>query len=362
MSTPQFHTLQVKDVRKETANCVSVAFEIPESLRAQFQFEAGQYITLRKMMDGEDIRRSYSLCSSPDEPEFRVAIKQVLGGKFSTYANQQLQAGDTLDVMTPLGHFTTPLSANNHKHYLAMAAGSGITPVMSLIKSILKNEPNSRFTLVYGNQNFYSILFREELENLKNTYLNRFQMIHILSRERMETDLNYGRIRAEKCEQLFCKLIDLESVDKFFLCGPEEMILGVRDYLQSKNVESGKIKFELFHTAGAAKKQNNEVGQGEEASNVKMSMVTIKADDRSVEIPLAYNGMSILDAALKAGADLPFACKGGVCCTCRAKVIEGQVNMEVNYALEPDEVEAGFVLTCQAHPVSERVVIDFDAR
>lgn len=362
MSTPQFHTLTVSDVRKETANCVSVAFAIPEEFRLAFQFEAGQYITLRKMMDGEDVRRSYSLCSSPDESEFRVAIKQVLGGKFSTYANQQLQAGDTLDVMTPLGHFTTAMSAANQKHYLAMAAGSGITPVMSLIKSILKNEPKSRFTLVYGNQNFYSILFREELEDIKNTYLDRFQLIHILSRERMETDLNYGRIRAEKCEQLFCKLIDLESVDKFFLCGPEEMILGVRDYLQSKNVEAGKIKFELFHTAGASKKSGQSASTENSGASDKMALVTIKVDDRSVEIPLAYHGESILDAALKAGADLPFACKGGVCCTCRAKVIEGQVNMEVNYALEPEEVEAGFVLTCQAHPVSERVVIDFDAR
>lgn len=362
MSTPQFHTLKVSDVRKETANCVSVAFEVPEALQAEYKFEAGQYVTLRMMMDGEDVRRSYSLCSSPDESEFRVAIKQVLGGKFSTYANQQLKTGDQLDVMTPLGHFTTSLSASHQHHYLAFVAGSGITPVMSLVKTILKNEPHSRFTLVYGNQNFYSIIFREELENLKNIYLDRFQLIHILSRERTETDLNYGRIQPTKCDQLFERLIDLNSVDKFFLCGPEEMILGVRDFLLEKQVDAGKIKFELFHTAGAAKKSGKDAETNGSNDSGKMAMVTIKVDDRSVEIPLAFQGESILDAALKAGADLPFACKGGVCCTCRAKVIEGQVNMEVNYALEPDEVEAGFVLTCQAHPVSERVVIDFDAR
>jgi ring-1,2-phenylacetyl-CoA epoxidase subunit PaaE len=362
MSTPKFYTLSVSDIRKETGNCVSVALDIPEALKNDFKYEAGQYITFKKVIDGEELRRSYSLCSSPDDQEFRVAIKKVLGGKFSGYANHDLKVGDELEVMTPMGHFTTDIKPDECKHYMAFAAGSGITPMLSLIKTILKRSPQSTFTLVYGNQNFYSIIFREEIEALKNRYLNRLQVFHVLSRERMETDLNNGRINAQKCDQLFAKLIDLKQMDQFFMCGPEEMILSVRDYLLDKGVEKEKIKFELFHTAGAAKKQNNELGQGEEASNVKMSMVTIKADDRSVEIPLAYNGMSILDAALKAGADLPFACKGGVCCTCRAKVIEGRVNMEVNYALETDEVEAGFVLTCQAHPLSEKVVIDFDAR
>lgn len=362
MSTPKFYTLSVSDIRKETGNCISVALDIPEALKNDFKYEAGQYITFKMVIDGEELRRSYSLCSSPDDQEFRVAIKKVLGGKFSGYANHDLKVGDELEVMTPMGHFTTDINPDECKHYMAFAAGSGITPMLSLIKTILKRSPQSTFTLVYGNQNFYSIIFREEIEALKNRYLNRLQVFHVLSRERMETDLNNGRINAQKCDQLFAKLIDLKQMDQFFMCGPEEMILSVRDYLLDKGVEKEKIKFELFHTAGAAKKQNNELGQGEEASNVKMSMVTIKADDRSVEIPLAYNGMSILDAALKAGADLPFACKGGVCCTCRAKVIEGKVNMEVNYALETDEVEAGFVLTCQAHPLSEKVVIDFDAR
>ncbi|MBL7766709.1 MAG: phenylacetate-CoA oxygenase/reductase subunit PaaK [Chitinophagaceae bacterium] len=361
MTTPQFHSLRVKDIRKETATCVSVALDIPQDLKETFAYQAGQYITFKKDMDGEELRRSYSLCSSPLEDDFRVAIKQIRGGKFSTYANKTLKVGDTLEVMPPMGNFVLKPDTAKAGHYLAFVAGSGITPVLSMIKTTLQQEPESRFTLVYGNQNFQSIIFREAIEALKSKYLHRLQVIHILSRERMETELNYGRISTEKCAQLFTRLIDLESISQFLLCGPEEMIHCIKDYLIGRGVAQEKIRFELFNTSTSAKqKEEYQAAHAEDAG--KMCSLTIKVDDRSFDLPLAYTGESILDAALKHGADLPFACKGGVCCTCRAKVIEGEVEMEVNYALEPDEVANGFVLTCQAHPKSDRVVIDFDAR
>jgi ring-1,2-phenylacetyl-CoA epoxidase subunit PaaE len=361
MANPSFHTLTVTDIKQETKSCVSVAFAIPSELKNEFAYEAGQYITIKKEINGEEVRRSYSLCSSPLETDFRVAIKLIRGGKFSSYANHDLKIDDKLEVMTPMGNFTTQLDAKHSKQYMAFAAGSGITPMMSLIKSVLASEPNSSFTLVYGNQNFYSIIFREELEALKNKYLGRFQIVHLLSRERMETELNYGRINADKCQQLFDKLIDVNTIDQFFLCGPEDMIMSVKSYLESNQVNTDKIHFELF-TSDSSTKAKVAFQEAHKEDLGKVSMVTIKVDDRSFEIPLAYGGDTILDAALKHGADLPFACKGGVCCTCRAKVTEGTVEMEVNYALEKDEVANGFVLSCQAHPTSERVVIDFDAR
>lgn len=361
MSTPQFHKLAIKDIRNETNTCVSVSFSIPDDLKQSFIYEAGQYITIKKEINGEELRRSYSLCSSPVENDFRVAIKQIHAGRFSTFANKELKVGDMLDVMTPMGYFTTPISADNQKHYMAFAAGSGITPMLSLIKTILISEPKSSFTLAYGNQNFYSIIFREEIEALKNKFMGRFQVFHILSRERMESEVNYGRINAEKCEQLFSKLVDINSIHQYFLCGPEDMIMGVKGYLESKNVETANIHFELFTSEGSTKAKEA-YQETHKADAGKMSMVTIKVDDRSIEIPLAFGGETILDAALRNGVDLPYACKGGVCCTCRAKITEGTVDMEVNYALDKDEVENGFVLTCQAHPTSEKVVVDFDAR
>lgn len=361
MAQLAFYPLTVSDIRRETAQCVSVALHIPDELREVFRYEAGQYITFRFTHEGEELRRSYSLCSSPLENDFRVAIKQIHEGRFSTYANQQLKVGDTLEVMPPMGNFTTSFQPGQKRHYMAFVAGSGVTPVMSLIKTALQTEPESSFTLVYGNQTFYSIIFREEIEALKNRYMGRLQVIHVLSRERTEAELNHGRIDAGKCGQLFQRLIDLKDVDQYFLCGPEEMILGVKAWLGEQGVEAGKIRFELF-TTQSGQKAGEAYKEAHAADATKMSTVTIKVDDRSMDIPLAFGGETILDAALKAGADLPFACKGGVCCTCRAKVVEGTVEMEVNYALEPDEVANGFVLTCQAHPTSERVVIDFDAR
>ena len=361
MASPSFHTLTVSDIRKETDNCVSVAFHIPEDIKATFQYLPGQYITIKKEIGGEELRRSYSLCSSPLESDFRIAIKKIKDGRFSTYANKELKVGDQLEVMNPMGNFTTTIEASQSKHYMSFAAGSGITPMLSLIKTILSTEPNSSFTLAYGNQRLYSIIFREEIEALKNKYMGRFQVFHILSRERMENEINFGRINADKCEQLFAKLIDINSIDEYFLCGPEEMIMGVKSYLEDKKVAPTCIHFELFTSENSNKAKEAYAEAHKEVAG-RMSMVTIKVDDRSMEIPLAFGGETILDAALKNGADLPYACKGGVCCTCKAKVIEGTVDMEVNYALDADEVENGFVLTCQAHPTSDRVVIDFDAR
>lgn len=360
MATPRFHALKIIDIRPETHDCVSLALEIPDDLKAEYAYQPGQYITFKTTLDGEEIRRSYSLCSSPLDNDFRVAIKRVHEGRFSNYAADKLRKGDMIDVMTPMGQFTTAIDPANQKNYMAFAAGSGITPILSLIKTILRSEALSTFTLIFGNKNLQSIIFKEELEALKNKYMDRFQVIHILSREKLETDVNNGRINAEKCEQLFAGLLDKANIHAYFLCGPEDMIMGVKDYLLQQGVDEKSVHFELFTTGVQTIKADWK--ETHTTTDEKLCTVTIKLDDRTYDIQLAYGGDNILDAALNSGADLPYACKGGVCCTCRAKVIEGEVEMEVNYALEKDEVEQGFVLTCQSHPKTERVYIDFDAR
>lgn len=361
MSVPHFHSLQIKDIRKETYSCVSISFHIPPELKEDFRYKAGQYITIKKKMKGEEVRRSYSLCSSPLENDFRIAVKQIDGGMFSTFANQNLTPGETLEVMCPMGNFSFDFAPNQTHHYVAFTAGSGITPILSLIKTALATEAHSTFTLVYGNQYVQSVIFKEEIEALKNKFMNRFQVVHILSRERMESDLNYGRIDASKCEQLWNSLLTHSNPDQFFLCGPEEMIQHVKDFLLAKNIPSSAIHFELF-TSNTSTEKKTAYKEAHKADAGKMCKLTIKVDDRSFDLDLPYDGDTILDAALKHGADLPFACKGGVCCTCRAKVMEGSVDMEVNYALEEEEVNQGFVLTCQAHPTSDRVIVDFDQR
>lgn len=355
-----FEQLKVKEVRKETDDCVSISFEIPVELQQQFQFTQGQHITLRSTINGEDVRRSYSICSSPMDNELRVAVKKVPDGLFSTYANEQLKTGDQLDVMPPMGKFYTPLSAHQKKHYVGFAAGSGITPLLSIIKTTLVTEPLSSFTLVFGNRNRHSIIFRETLEALKNKYMNRFRVIHILSREKTDTILNDGRIDAEKCHTLFEKTINISQTDEFFLCGPEEMIFTVKAVLEENGVDNKKIHFELFTTPG--QEQKNKSVQHTSNDTQPKSKITVKLDGISFDFDLAKNGPAILDAALKQGADLPYACKGGVCCTCRAKLVEGEVDMDVNYGLEPDEIEQGFILTCQSHPRSEKVIVDFDVK
>jgi ring-1,2-phenylacetyl-CoA epoxidase subunit PaaE len=356
---PKFHALKVKEVRPETEDCVSVAFELPEELKADYQYLPGQYLTLKAEIDGEDVRRSYSICTSPLDEELRVAVKKVPNGRFSTFANEKLKAGDQLEVMTPMGRFHTSLDPDNEKEYVAFAAGSGITPIMSIMKSVLRKEPKSRFTLFYGNRVVDSIIFREEIEGLKNEYMGRLRLFHVLSREKLGSPLLSGRITQEKCEQFYDKLIEPTEVDDFFLCGPQPMIEAIQGSLTDRGVDRKKIHYELFTTAVNGKTSAPKKQQEKEESEVE-AMVSITLDGNRFEFPLSSRAENILDGALKAGADLPYACKGGVCSTCRAKLTEGEVSMDVNYALEPDEVEAGFILTCQAHPKSDKVSVDFD--
>ena len=355
-----FHKLQVKEVKTETPDCVSIAFTVPEALQTEFLFEQGQNITIKKEIDGEEIRRSYSICSAPFENELRVAVKKVDGGKFSTYANSLLKVGDTLDVLPPTGKFNTKLITHNSKQYLAFAAGSGITPVISIIKTTLQTEPASQFTLVFGNRGRHSIIFFEELEALKNRHLNRFNFINILSREKTDAPINFGRIDTNKLTELN-KLIDYKNTNEFFICGPEEMIFCVKNFLEQINIDKKKIHFELFTTPG--QKQPSVVNrQSSVEDKGPKSKITVKLDGRSFDFDLGFDSENILDAALKQGADLPFACKGGVCCTCKAKLLEGEVEMDVNWGLEQEEVEQGYILTCQSHPVTEKVVVDFDIK
>lgn len=355
-----FHALSVKDIRKETGDCVSIAFAIPDDLKETFSYKQGQYITLRTNINGEEIRRSYSVCSSPLDNELRVAVKKVTQGIFSTHANEQLKKGDTLDVMPPMGKFYTALDPSNKKQYTGFAAGSGITPLLSIIKTTLRTEPHSSFTLVYGNRNRHSIIFKEELEALKNLYIDRFRVIYILSREKTDAAVNFGRIDADKCNELCNKNLDINKTDAFFLCGPEDMIFSVKEQLEKLGVDEKKIHFELFTASG--KRQSSVVNRESLGKEEVKSKITIKLDGVSFDFDLGFEGEAILDAALKHGADLPYACKGGVCCTCRAKLVEGEVDMDVNYGLEQEEIEQGFILTCQAHPRTEKVVVDFDAR
>lgn len=352
-----FHPLTVKDIRRETNDCVSVAFTVPESLQDTFAFTQGQYITLRTQLEGEEVRRSYSLCVSPLDNELRVAIKEVPDGRFSTFANQHLQVGDTLEVMPPEGRFFTPLNATQAKHYVAFAAGSGITPVFSIMITILDTEPNSRFTLFYGNQRTETIIFREAIEALKNIYLQRLSVYYLLSKEHTGSDLFSGRIDRDRCRTFTERLIPVGNVDEFFLCGPEEMTLSVRDELRAQGVARENIHLELFGTnTGKRKKKERIIANSGYAAEV-----SIQLDGNAFTFVITDPNESVLDAALRNGADLPFACKGGVCCTCRAKVEEGQAEMDVNYALEPDEVAAGFILTCQSHPTTNKLVVNFDA-
>jgi ring-1,2-phenylacetyl-CoA epoxidase subunit PaaE len=354
-----FHRLSVKEVKKETPECVSVLFDVPETLQNDFQFSQGQSLTLRTTINGEEIRRNYSICSSPLENKLKVAIKKVEGGLFSSFANEQLKKGDVLDVMPPVGKFNTPLHPDQKKNYLAFAAGSGITPVISLIKTTLATEKHSRFTLVFGNRNRGSIIFFEELEALKNQYMERFSLVHILSRERMDTDLNFGRISQEKLEELD-RLEGFTGTDEFFICGPSEMIFTVKAFLEKKGIAGKQIHLELFNSS---KSPQTTVDRPQTGTTGAVSAVNVKVDGRSFEVAIPLNSnQTILDAALQQGADLPYACKGGMCCTCKARLLEGEVSMDVHWGLEDEEVAKGYILTCQSHPKTEKVVVDFDAK
>ncbi|MGK2861506.1 MAG: 1,2-phenylacetyl-CoA epoxidase subunit PaaE [Chitinophagaceae bacterium] len=361
-----FHSLRIKEVRQETPDCVSLLFEIPEHLKNDFKFKQGQSLTMRTTISDEEVRRTYSICSSPMENEIRVAIKKADKGLFSTFANEILKPGDQLEVMEPVGKFYTALHPEQKKNYLAFAAGSGITPVLSIIKTSLATEPASSFTLVYASRNRNSIVFFEELEGLKNRYLHRFNLINLLSREIADTPIYSGRIDKDKLTSL-SKLIRYENMDEIFICGPQEMIFTTKDFLQQRGIDKRKIHFELFTTPGSTSAENENkkaITNGAVGLNPDQlkSKITVKLDGRSFNFELGYNDEPILDAALKQGADLPYACKGGVCCTCKARLITGEVEMEVHWGLEDDEIREGYILTCQSHPKTEKVVVDFDIK
>jgi ring-1,2-phenylacetyl-CoA epoxidase subunit PaaE len=354
MSTPKFHSLKIADVRQEIEDAVSISFEVPSDLVSEYLFKPGQYITMRTQINGEEVRRSYSICSAPFENELRVAVKRVKGGLFSNYANEALHAGTSIDVMTPMGNFTTETNENQEKTYVFFAGGSGITPILSLIKTILVDEPKSVVTLIYGNRKINSIIFKEEIDFLKNLYLTRFAVIHILSEEYLGNDVQYGLMDKAKTDQLNEFFLKQEKIDEAFICGPEPMILAIQEKLLEYGMSKNNVHVELFAAQSPAKVVV-ESNEPKIEANVKIIM-----DGIEQELNIDSDGESILDAAYKSGLDVPFACKGGVCCTCKAKVLEGSVKMDVNYALEPDEVANGYILTCQSHPTSEKVVVSFD--
>ncbi|MFM7645383.1 MAG: 1,2-phenylacetyl-CoA epoxidase subunit PaaE [Sphingomonadales bacterium] len=353
-----FHPLTIKEIRQETSDCVSLLFEVPESLQSVFQFLPGQNLTLKTTINETEVRRSYSICSAPQEGVLRVAIKKVEGGLFSGYANERLRVGDTIDVMPPTGKFNTPLSATQTKRYLMIAAGSGITPIVSLVKSILYTEPASTVTLIYGNRSRASIIFFEEIEQLKNKYMQRLNVLHVLSREKTDSPLQMGRIDTQKLT-LLDRLNDFKDRDECFICGPEEMILSSKDFLEKCGCPPKKIHLELFTSSKITTRSKS--SQPNTTLKKRSSQVVIKLDGREVSIDVSLQeDVTILDAALAQGADLPFACKGGMCCTCKAKLISGEVMMDVHWGLEEEEVEQGFILTCQSYPKTEKLIVDFD--
>lgn len=351
MSASKFHTLKVKDIRPETDECISIAFDIPTDLQKEFSFVPGQYLNFKVTVDGEEIRRSYSLCSSPSEGEWRIAVKQLENGKFSKFS-KSLKVNDSIEVSAPLGNFTSPIEKSNKKEYLLVAAGSGITPVMSLTKEILKNEPNSNITLFYGNKGTQSVIFREQLEALKNKHLNNFRFVHVFSRENLGNDIQNGRIDAPKFDALWDAFLKDTTVDEVFVCGPEQMILSVKEASLKRGVPEKGVHFELFGT---------DIVREEKTERKQVhAQVTVIFDDDEFDFAIDNPEQNVLDTGIEAGADLPYSCKGGVCCTCKAKVLEGEVIMDINYALTPEEVAQGYILTCQSHPTTERLVVTFD--
>lgn len=354
--TPRFHPLKVAEVRRETADAVSLRFEVPTELVEDYRFVQGQHVNLKTTLGNEELRRSYSICAGVDEGELRIAIKKVPGGRFSTWANEHVRVGDVFEVMTPEGRFHTPLDARAARHYVAFAAGSGITPILSLIKTTLKAEPASRFTLIYGNRRQASVMFSETLEDLKNRYLSRFVMYTLFSREEQEVPLFNGRLDRDKVLAFVETLVPVDTVDAAFICGPGRMIDEVESGLLAAGLAPEQIHLERFGVPDSGPAHHVEPGDAAQAQ------ITIIADGLRREMEFRAEDPSILEVALRAGMDLPYSCKGGVCCTCRARVIEGKVRMDKNYTLEQPDIDAGFVLTCQAHPLTERVVISFDDR
>ena len=353
-----FHSLRVKDIYKETTDCSVITFDVPVALYQDFSFKAGQHLTLKAIINGEDVRRSYSLCSSPLEQEWKVAVKQIPGGLFSTFVNEELQAGDVVEVMPPSGKFGVPVATQKKKKYVAFAAGSGITPMLSIIKTHLASEPDATFKLFYLNRTVKSIIFKEEIEQLRNQYFGRFEIFYFLTKEQRDIELFNGRFNSEKLQTLTKTLIDVTTTDEVFICGPEEMIFLIRDELVAAGLEKEKVHYELFVTGLSEEDKKRAARLAEQ--KVEGVEVTIIDGGKEFHFTMTDEYDNILDAALGAGADLPFACKGGVCSTCKCKVEGGNVEMMINYALEEDEVAQNLVLSCQAVPTTERVKVNFD--
>jgi ring-1,2-phenylacetyl-CoA epoxidase subunit PaaE len=356
---PRFHPLEVTDVRRETRDAVVVTLKPHEAEETAFDFTQGQYLTFRREFDGVELRRSYSICSGKDEGVLRIGVKRVDGGAFSTWANESLRPGEILEAMPPMGAFHTPIEPEAAKYYLGFAGGSGITPVLSIIKTVLTAEPKSRFTLVYANRQISSIMFREELEDLKNEYLGRLSVLHVLESEAQEIDLLTGRIDGEKCKALFETWIDIGSVDAAFICGPEPMMLAIAASLREHGLADSQIKFELFASGQQGRAKARAVSAHSADTSITCeATVTLDGATRAFKMP--KQGKSLLDAAIENSLDPPYACKAGVCSTCRAKVLEGEVEMETNHALEDYEVRQGYVLTCQCFPLTDKIVVSYD--
>ncbi len=361
MAVPHFHKLKIREIRPETADAISVAFEVPPDLRDDYRFRQGQFLTLRERIGDEELRRSYSVCVGVPEyessGELRVAIKRVAGGRFSNWANERLRPGGEIDVMTPDGRFFTELDPAQRKRYVGFAGGSGITPMLSLIKTTLATEPDSEFTLIYGNRSVASIMFVEDLEELKNRYMDRLRLYHVLSDEGQEVQLFSGLLDEARCAEIVGSLVPVDSIDEAFICGPEPMMDAAERALLGAGLKPANIHIERFGTPSASGAPVREVADDAPRADV---VLIVDGKERRLRVP--FDGPAILDAGLMAGANLPYACKGGVCCTCRARVLEGEVRMDKNFTLEDHEMQRGFVLTCQSHPVSERVVISYDER
>lgn len=353
----KFHPLTVASVKNETRDTIIVTFDVPGDLEQDYRYVQGQHLTLRARINNEDVRRSYSICSGVQDRALRVAIKRVQGGAFSTWANDTLKPGAVIEVMPPMGHFHAPLDAENKRHYLGFAAGSGITPMLSIIKTTLLTEPRSSFTLLYGNRASSSVIFKEELAELKDLYLDRFKLVYVMSREQQDIELFNGRINREKCEQLFKSWISLADVDMAFICGPEQMMHEVSDALQANGLPKDRIKIELF---AASVPKRAHVPHVHPIVGKQDCEVTLIVDGAHVNFTMEKDKESVLDAALRQGIEMRYSCKAGVCSTCRCKVVDGKVDMDANYALEDYEIARGFALSCQSFPVTDRLVMDFD--
>ena len=354
-----FHPLCIAEVRRETADAVSIRFEVPADLAQTYAFKAGQHLTVRRSLGGEDVRRNYSVCAAPRDGELRIAIKAVAGGRFSSWANSELAAGDVLEVMAPQGHFTWPFDAGQSRTYLGIAGGSGITPVLSILKTVLSTEPKSRFILLYGNRCTASIMFLEELAGLKNRYLDRLQIFHFLEDESDGTELFHGRLDAERCSLAFNQLVDVAGLEAAFVCGPGPMMDAAQSALSSMGLPADRTLVERFQTGVPSAAQA--AASAVLAAKASGARVSVILDGRRATVAFDPARGAILDNVRAAGLPAPYACKGGVCATCRAKVTSGSVEMALNYGLSPQEVAQGYVLTCQSIPTSDGVTIDYDA-